>query len=71
MHIRNATVVEAMGGSTELPAPKKAKLITSAEKVRASVSCDVKGIPLIGYLAKDNTIAPYYSNPLDQLYDEL
>ena len=48
--------------------PKKAKSITSAAKVMASVFWDVKGILLIDYPEKDRTItSEYYSNLLDQL----
>lgn len=55
--------VEA-GGS----APKKAKSVPSAGKVMASVFWDAKGILLIDYLPKGQTInGEYYANLLDQL----
>lgn len=55
--------VEA-GGS----APKKAKSVPSAGKVMASVFWDGKGILLVDYLPKGQTInGEYYANLLDQL----
>lgn len=50
------------------PAPKKAKVSLSAGKVMASVFWDAKGILLIDYLPKGQTItALYYSKLLDRL----
>ena len=48
---RNRTAVEAMGGS------QKAKSITSAWKVMASMFWDAKGMLLIDYLEKGRTIS--------------
>ena len=50
------------------PPPKKAKSVLSAGKVMASIFWDAKGILLIDYLPKGQTITgEYYSNLLDQL----
>ena len=64
---RNQAAVEANDS-----APKKAKTIASARKVMASVFWDARGILLIDYLEKRQTITgEYYSNHLDQLDVEI
>ena len=53
--------------STSL-APKKAKVVSSAEKVMASVFWDAKGIVFIDYLQKGKTInGEYYAKLLREL----
>ena len=50
------------------PAPKKAKSMISAGKVMASVFWDSKGVLLIDYLSKGQTVTGfYYANLLCQL----
>ena len=50
------------------PPPKKAKVVSSAGKVMASVFWDAKGVVLVDYLEKGQTInGEYYSNLLRQL----
>ena len=50
------------------PAPKKAKVVSSAGKVMASVFWDAKGIVFIDYLQKDKTInGEYYAKLLREL----
>lgn len=50
------------------PPPKKAKVVASAGKVMASVFWDAKGVLLIDYLPKGETITGrYYTNLLDRL----
>ena len=50
------------------PAPKKAKVVSSAEKVMASVFWDAKGIVFIDYLQKGKTInGEYYAKLLREL----
>ena len=54
------------------PPPKKAKVVSSAGKVMASVFWDAKGIVLIDYLQKGHTInGEYYANLLRQLREAI
>lgn len=54
------------------PPPKKAKVVKSAGKVMASVFWDSKGILMVDYLPKGQTITgQYYSNLLHQLREEI
>lgn len=54
------------------PAPKKAKTVSSAGKVMASVFWDSRGIILIDYLEKGKTITgAYYASLLDKLKTEI
>ena len=54
------------------PPPKKAKTVQSAGKVMASVFWDAKGILLIDYLPRGQTITgQYYANLLDQLKQKI
>ncbi|XP_023228429.1 dipeptidyl peptidase 9-like [Centruroides sculpturatus] len=70
LHLSKTTVqaVVEPGGS----APKKAKTIASAGKVMASDFWDSKGILLIDYLSKGQTInGEYYVHLLDQLDEKI
>ena len=50
------------------PAPKKAKVVSSAGKVIASIFWDAKGIEFIDYLQKGKTInGEYYAKLLREL----
>ncbi|XP_026314672.1 histone-lysine N-methyltransferase SETMAR-like [Hyposmocoma kahamanoa] len=54
------------------PTPKKAKVILSAGKVMASVFWDAKGIILVDYLKKGETInSDYYCSLLRRLKEEI
>jgi histone-lysine N-methyltransferase SETMAR len=56
----------------EESAPKKAKTVSSAGKVMASVFWDARGIIFIDYLQKGKTInGEYYANLLQRLSDEI
>lgn len=54
------------------PAPKKAKTVSSAGKVMATVFWDSRGVIFVDYLEKGKTITgPYYSSLLDKLKVEI
>lgn len=54
------------------PPPKKAKVVSSAGKVMASVFWDAKGVVFVDYLEKGQTInGEYYSNLLRQLREAI
>lgn len=46
------------------PTPKKAKIVLSVGKVMATIFLDSRGIILIDYLAKGETINPWESTTL-------
>ena len=54
------------------PTPKKAKAILSAGKVMASVFCDARGVIMVDYLSKDQTInSTYFCTLLRRLGEEI
>ena len=54
------------------PAPKKAKVVSSAGKVMATVFWDAKGVVLVDYLPKGQTInGEYYAKLLRQLREAI
>lgn len=70
-YTRDKRTVETMEKSM-ITHPKKAKVVLSAGKVMASVFWDAKGIILVDYLKKGETInSGYYCNLLRCLRDEI
>ena len=72
-HFKSVTKRQSMQWKhSTSPAPKKAKVVSSAGKVMASVFWDAKGIVFIDYLQKNKTInGEYYAKLLRKLWQAI